>query len=758
MARDPIRVGRTAALTIVNAMIFQQVLSEYDKRVPPLRNVIADVSPVERLASVWEMILTDIDYIPIFRLARDLVVELSGTPGVNDALQTLARAAQRVTARRAALRHDLMGRIFHKLLTDAKYFGAFYTTVPAAALLLKLTLDPSVVPIDWSNVEGVRSLRIGDLASGTGTLLKAALQTVVDNNVRASAEQGRAPALKEIHKVLLEEVLYGLDVVPFAIHLAATALALHEPEVPFGTMNLFTVPLEAPSNRSVRLGSIELFHSRRIPIQADLLGAVTPAATRVTGAGDRPEVVEVPKLDLCVMNPPFTRSVGGNLLFGNLPETMRKVMQRDLRKMVKSYHIEASITAGLGSVFTALGHRLLRPEGQLALVLPRAVLAGVAWAPTRGLLARHYHVRAIVVSHEPNGWNFSENTELSECLIVAKRLRDGEEPGPTKVVNLWRRPKNSIEALAMAQQVIKARGASLEGDGSDDLTLGSKKFGEVVLIEPARIRAGRLNEGSAFAQTDLSRVIRFLSQGRVWTPGRGCIGEAPMTPLSEVAEIGPDRRDVHDGFRLSGSETSYAAFWGHDADSVTRIAQHPNKHLAALTRPRHSRPHRDAALLWSRAGRLFVTERLWLITLRLVSVLLPNKALSNTWWPLVMKRGGAETRLEDEQILALWLNSSLGILTIMGARVDTRGPWIQMKKPLLERLPVLDPSSLERRQRTALTKLYHSLANHDFLRLPQVSRDQARARLDEGIMAALGLSDNLASVREMLSREPILSV
>ena len=31
--------------------------------------------------------------------------------------------------------HDLSGRLFHTLLTDAKFTGAYYTSVPAATLL-----------------------------------------------------------------------------------------------------------------------------------------------------------------------------------------------------------------------------------------------------------------------------------------------------------------------------------------------------------------------------------------------------------------------------------------------------------------------------------------------------------------------------------------------------------------------------------------------------------------------------------------------
>jgi len=212
--RDPQRVGRTAALTIVNAMIFQQVLSQSNHSVPALSDVTTGDNIAERLDRVWQMILREIDYIPIFQLARSLVVRLTGTPGIDRALQELARAAQRITARRAALRHDLMGRIFHLLLADAKYFGAFYTTVPAATLLLKIAMDPSVVRVDWTDVDNIRALRFADLASGTGTLLKAALHAVVDNHVRAAADHGLAPKLGEVHRVLVEEV--SIDVVVLA--------------------------------------------------------------------------------------------------------------------------------------------------------------------------------------------------------------------------------------------------------------------------------------------------------------------------------------------------------------------------------------------------------------------------------------------------------------------------------------------------------------------------------------------------------------
>ena len=416
---DP-KVLRIASLTIVNAMIFQQVLAAQDSRIESLNQTTEKTNIAESLFNAWTAIL-EIDYVPIFATANNIIRELVGVPDADAALKALAEAALRITARRAALRHDLMGRIYHRLLADAKYFGAFYTTVPAATLLLKLALDPSDVATDWSDLAAIGHLRIADLACGTGTLLKAALQTIVENHVRARAEKGQLPDLKGIHKLLVENVLWGLDVVPFAIHLAGSALALNEPDVEFGAMNLYTLPI---GGRQTRLGSLDLLTGERISVQADLFGAVA-APARVSGKGEIKERIALPQPELCVMNPPFTRSVGGNFLFGHAPPKERARMQAALREIVADEGIPANITAGLGSVFVALGHLRLASDGRLALVLPRALLSGVAWQETRRLLGNNYHLKYVIVSHQPGSWNFSENTELSECLT--RFIREGTE-------------------------------------------------------------------------------------------------------------------------------------------------------------------------------------------------------------------------------------------------------------------------------------------------------------------------------------------
>jgi N-6 DNA methylase len=747
------KVLRIASLTLVNAMIFQQVLAEQDERIKSLNRTVEGKNVAESLFKTWGSILK-IDYVPIFTTAKDILRELVGVPDADAALKTLADAALRITSRRAALRHDLMGRIYHRLLGDAKFFGAFYTTVPAATLLLKLTLEPSEFEIDWGSLKQIGKLRIADLACGTGTLLKATLQTIVENHVRARAERGQLPDLKGVHKILVENVLWGLDVVPFAIHLAASALALHEPDVEFGVMNLSTLPI---GGKQTRLGSLDLLTGKRVSVQADLFGAAA-APARVSGKGEIKDRIDLPKLDLCVMNPPFTRSVGGNLLFGHAPAKERARMQTALKKIVADEGIPANITAGLGSVFVALGNLRLNEGGHISLVLPRALLSGVAWRETRKLLGNNYHVKYIIVSHQPWGWNFSENTKLSECLIVAQKKNPDNRTKPTKTISLWTKPKSSVEALTLASLIRNATGASLDApSGTDELRTPNLKYGEVTQSPARDIKDQNWNEGAVFAQTELGRATHFLSSGRVFVPGSGVVGKVPLVRLKSIADLGPDARDIHDGFKATDQKTEYPAYWGHDNESVQAIDQSPNKYLMALARAKKGRNLRDAHLLWSRAGTLLISERLRLTTARVVAIVVDKKVLSNTWWPVVIDTREKKAKSHDK-VLALWLNSTLGLLLLIAARVDTEGAWIKLKKPILEEMAVLNLNQLDRKVEMELCDAYDEVSKLQVQALPSIDVDPVHRKIDEAITSAFGIDDDLGRLRNMLAREPIVSM
>jgi hypothetical protein len=359
---DDKRVARIACLTISNALIFQEILSSLHipgarRSVSNLRSCLAATSPIGSLLAEWKYVLDEINYVPIFDVAYQLLVALPSGPRLLQAIRTLSDAALDITSNRSALRHDLMGRIFHTLLADAKYYGACYTTIPAATLLLKLSMGDDW-GVSWSDLNQIKGLRIADLACGTGTLLKACLQAIEDNYIRARIHANEKPDLTELHKALIENVLWGFDVLPFAIQLSASALALHEPDTPFAKMQVRNVPLGTPADY---LGTLEMRADGKLPTYTLMSGDMV-SPTLVTGMGATLQSTVVPMLDFCVMNPPFTRSVGGNLLFGSLPSEARKRLQKKLQQRVSAWNLQANITAGLGSVFIAYADRRIKED------------------------------------------------------------------------------------------------------------------------------------------------------------------------------------------------------------------------------------------------------------------------------------------------------------------------------------------------------------------------------------------------------------
>src|SRR5438552_16950294 len=130
-----LKVCRIASLTLVNAMIFHQVIASRNHSVPMLKRATGGENVAEALFNAWTHIQEKIDYVPIFVTATEIIRDLVGVADSDVALRRLAQTALNITGKKAALRHDLMGRVYHRLLADAKYFGAFYTTVPAATLL-----------------------------------------------------------------------------------------------------------------------------------------------------------------------------------------------------------------------------------------------------------------------------------------------------------------------------------------------------------------------------------------------------------------------------------------------------------------------------------------------------------------------------------------------------------------------------------------------------------------------------------------------
>jgi hypothetical protein len=745
-------VSRISGLVLINALVFQEILAEHNLRVRPIQKILNIGHPIPLFSREWKFILEKINYYPIFHVAVEILENLTTTKEITKTIEELAKTAQQIVGYRAALRHDLMGRVYHRLLGKAaKYLGTYYTSIPAATLLLKLALRHDALVRD---AEILKEYRAADLACGTGTLLMAAADAVTDLYIRAQLGTSEEFDLTKLHKILSEKVIHGYDVLPSATHLTASTLALRAPQISFKKMNLISLPLGGRHNR---LGSIEFLEDHYITEYTDLFGAVKATdVEQVTGSGlEKLKQTTVPPLDLCIMNPPFTRSVGGNLLFGSLPDAQRTKMQKRLAKLLKEKKVSANTTAGLGSVFVGLADRFMKPGGRIGLVLPKTVLSGVAWNRTRQLLRGQYRVEYIVASHDPERWNFSENTDLSEVLLVAvKEKRGVEADGKVVAINLWRNPTTTFEALAINSAIPDEVPGVERTQGALQIKLGEDKVGEAISISWKDLR-GRYSWilPSAFAQSDLVRAAHHLLSGKLWLPGIKGQHQLLFCTLGDLGKLGPDARDIHDGFAFSDGKTIYPAFLDHRASIVTTIRQNPNGYLTPLGLPKPGRPLRKLEHLWPLAGTILLAERLRLNTQRLAAVSLSEPVLSNMWWTFSSREDALS--VEKRKGLVLWLNSSLAFLILLVNREETQGAWGKFKKPVLEAMPVLDVASLTKKQVKKLAAAYDEIATQRLEPFPYMATDKARAAIDAAIADALGLPD-FSVLRALLAQEPVV--
>ena len=748
-------VAKIGGLTILNAMIFHEVLSQAEKRVNPIAALLEAVNPMMELRREWSKILL-IDYQPIFGVAIGLLDTLPSNADTINSLLVLGERAMEVLANRTSMKHDLMGRVYHTLLADKKYLGTYYTSVPAATMLLKVALAGKTWPMDWSSVDEIGALRVGDLACGTGTLLMAAYEALTDNYIHACFKNATEPDLSKSHQAVMEKVLYGYDVLPSALHLTASTLALRSASVLFKRMNLFNLP---HGGKEGRLGSIEyLYGPNQIPMDADIFRS---GALQVTGEGDQKVdgehmLAPLPKLDLCVINPPFTRSVGGNLLFGSSPEKERRQMQDKLARLLREKKIQASSTAGLGAVFVAIADMALKLGGKLALVLPKTLLSGVAWEKTRKLLAEKYIVETIIVSHDPERWNFSDNTDLSEVLLVARKVGNGNNNrcnDRVKCVNLWKNPETVFSSLITARQIIEEDAPDIEtGQVGQLIEMGERTFGELSSVSWNDLKDRLWIAPFAFAQLQLTKCAwNLLKVKAIPHPHSKIPITIPLSALSKLGIFGPDARDIHDGFQRSKIKTLYPALLDHDADDGEILSREINGYLRPLSKAKPGRTLRKVVDLWPLSGRLQISERLRMNTQKTIAVRLNKEALSNVWWPFQLK---VENEAHEKAIV-LWLNSSLGLMSLLAIRNETQGAWMKFKKPNLESLPVLDVRALSETQLKILSDAFDEVANEPLLPFPQMEHDPIRAKIDKAVSKALGLPD-LGVYRMLLAQEPVV--
>ena len=648
--RDLKAAGVRGALLVASAAMFHARLDrhrkglrrpKHDARLPDktlfmgdwppakLADCLADHDPVGRLMDAWDIILA-LDYKPVFETGIAVLRAPAQTPTLTAFAKIACRSAVEASRTIAGMRHDLLGRVFHRILPAAKHTGAFYTSTPAAALLAGLAIRPADArdPLYYTVV---------DPACGTGTLLMAASERIK----QVTGDRGRI-----MSRHLIEEVIHGYDIELAATHMASVTLGLLVPTVAFDKMNIHRPYLGVAGNH-VRAGSLELFD------ESGQMSLMPSPASEQVETGE--ETLAAVPHSLVIMNPPFTRD---SLRYDHLGKEGEKAVKAREMELFQGTAVHRSGSSGM---FMLLADRLTEEDrGAVAAILPTVWLGGPAGESVWEHLLQRFHLETVAVSHDPQRMWFSENTNISESLFVLRRIDEYNRAAPTRFIRFTVNPSEVSDALA-------AVGALEAGGVPSNAT--------VVKWPRERVLAGDWLPARFVSEYLIDRVGHWFTDQGIDT-----------VPLGGVAHVGPAGQRIRDAYKPSLHPDKHArrALWKNDTDLTRCLRGESDTYV--VVKPGEEK---KADRYWNQRGRLLLPNRLSTPSMLLTAVCCGEPLMGSGWSPARPKEHINRPR-EWEKAMCVWLNSTPGVLATLISATPKKLVYPQMSLGGQRNIPVPD--------------------------------------------------------------------
>ena len=781
---------RMAMTVIANALVFHESLAEVEFQVTDAETgSMRGVRPIEffrpkglfepgEIRLEWERILA-VNYWPIFWSAQEML-RLMPTATGNALLGWLWQTGQKLVAGGVTRSHDLTGIVFQRLIADRKFLATYYTRPEAAALLAALALPNSRPPggADWSDGETLAGAQIGDFACGTGTLLSMAYQRM------SLLHELHGGDPRKLHSPMMRHGLVGLDVLNIAVHLTAAMLAGSHPDTPFDGECLLTMPYGEQDDGSVAIGSLDLLAKTVQRSLIDTAAAISAGGRAPEEVRDLVSRVGHAQFDLVMMNPPFVRSTGmeaetrgtGNPAFAafDTDKAIQRRMQDSLSNLREGSPIGTGNT-GLAADFLDLSLRKARNDGVIALVLPLSAVSGKAWEEARRAIGRRCQEVTVAGAGSYDS-SFSADTGMAECLLIARK-GDEKAAGRATFVMLGKRPKSTVEAELLAAELARIGGSgqlrAIECmDGQSEITIGDDHYGVMLDAELPESGPWPL---AGILDGELAQVAWNLERGKLLPLGDPSLDdiEIPIVPISRVAGRGPYHADIYwdysDGtprgpFELVKPAVSpaptYPMLWAHKAKRERKLVVEPDSE--GLVKPASEQVSQDdlrekAARVWGTATRAHYNRDLQFNSQSLIVAMTERPCIGGRAWPSVI--------LEEpghEHVLALWCNSTLGLLMHWWVANKTQSGRGTTTVTSIPNIPTFDVRTLTDEQVASAKVAFDELRETRFLPFDQIDGDPARAELDSRLLVdILGLSQSLVDLggpidllRRKLAREP----
>jgi type I restriction-modification system DNA methylase subunit len=748
-----------AAYLFVNQILFYEILSKETGQYPEISEEDAD-KPSLIKPKYFDLVLVK-DYRPIFNF--DVAGQIKSR-SAQDACKKIILATRALFPGR--IEHDLVGKVFHNIIPRdfRKVVAAYFTNSAAADLLASLSVKST-------------SDKVMDLACGSGTLLVSAY--------KRKLQLSGAQSSRTVHRKYVEEELTGVDVMPFSAHLAAVNLALLAPAVETDNVRIAiedsTKLRPGDTIEPVREVLKEAFKSRRLTDYLDdfqIKKSERTDAGAVTISGKPAKPLRLEKVDVIIMNPPFTSC-------DNLPSDYKT----ELRKRFMTPSVYAKCLTGkisFQAYFLLLADRFLKNGGRIACVMPFMTLVGKAFDKLDKYILQNYQIKYIVYGIGRSA--FSDNTALTELLFVAeKRMPLGKDTfvviATKKSPNDW----NNDEVFEIAKQahLTEKRGKTQETElaitkqypqtylKQDSLGLTTlislldPKFSQIYLeintiyeksnvMTDFKTLAQELNldifEGGAFAGSPIegySSISYFSDKERMKKKSDRFI----------VTNDEPNKITIQDRFsknaftiqrkflcvqvrRLTGQKTIDISTSGDYVvkkhfDGLERIASSIYDSKTAKKNILQFKTHAVRKINDS-LSRIVFARRLNISapgsSLLAVYSEEPAFVAANAW-------GIREVSQEDAKLITLWMNSGLFLFGLIAKRAPTQGAWGQIDKRYLYSISCPNLSKIPLKLKTKLISLFKEIREKEFPSIiDQIqSRNELKRRIDDLFLEVIGV-------------------
>lgn len=747
---------KASAFLLLNQVVFYSILKK--RGLKPIDYESLKL-PAELYTVYFRKVVEEIDYNAIFDFDVASLFPRKSLQFIKDMVRIVSEIQPEEFTR------DLLGNVFHSLipLEVRKPIAAYYTNPMAARLLAKLAIHN-------------QNSTVADFACGSGTLLMAAYERkeeLLDHEFSI-----------DTHRQFIEKDITGLDIMPFAAHLAVVQLALKNP-----SYLTDRVRIGVRDSTGLNPGDMIRVLQRVLARGQQVLSTftddnlekslVTEGALSGRGGGQEFKVL---KVDVVIMNPPFTRQ-----------EKIPYDLKLSLKKRFSEYNMFIHSQMGLRAYFILLGDRFLEPNGRMAFVLPATTLRVESMRGIRDMIAERYNIDYIITTNYRSA--FSESTSLREMLLVARK-RNAEDTGsetvdPCIVANLKVMPTSKniadLEKTLVAAKSINKE--SFESDLCQIRRVGQVEFSENVkdwsILLPSVETLDELTEsfGSLENICQLRELVNPMAVKRCDYPS---IMYVAWERDARTQEKGNIVKKTKDGFlsrsKLTGSEIiipNSATLNGLWALSGLAILDITNREDKIISGPFLGYEHyfgRDVSEVFKKwgieklrkyASDFFIPRKIDFAAKGTAHLAVrtenPSVPSTSIW--------GLGNLRETGKLLALFMHSTLGIALLLRRRIEVRGSWSQFSKETLLSLPVPDFDSLDDESKKKLVEVYDYVKDKPFPSLvEQFSTSfDGLMNIDKAIFSILGLEEyqeedeirkihlalakELAHLKEMMARD-----